>query len=52
MNTEKLENLLRTLVCVGAIAGGASIVAACEEGPFEEAGEAIDDVGDEIDEEF
>jgi hypothetical protein len=56
MTTEKLENLVRMLVCIGAIAGGTTAVTACGEGPFEEAGEAIDEagdeIGDEIDEEF
>jgi len=52
MTTEKLENLVRMLVCIGAIAGGAAAVTACDEGPLEEAGEAIDDAADEIDEEF
>jgi hypothetical protein len=52
MTTEKLEGLIRALVCAGIIAGGASIVSACDEGPLEEAGEAIDEAADEIDEEF
>jgi hypothetical protein len=52
MSKEKLESLVRTLVLIGAIAGGASVVTACDEGPLEEAGEAIDEAGDEIDQEF
>ncbi len=53
MKTEKLENLIRSLVMIGAIAGGASAMSACtDEGPFEEAGEEIDEAADEIDEEL
>lgn len=52
MTNEKLENLIRALLLIGAIGGGASLLSACEEGAFEEAGEEIDQAGDEIDEEF
>lgn len=53
MKYEKLENLIRALFLIGAIAGGASAMSACtDEGPFEEAGEEIDEAAEEIDEEI
>lgn len=57
MITEKLSHLIRIMFFVGAIAGGSSFLAACEdEGPMENAGESIDEaaeeIGDEIDDAF
>jgi hypothetical protein len=51
------QRSLRTLVLVGCLASAASVLAACtERGPFEEAGEEIDDaindIADEIDDEL
>jgi hypothetical protein len=52
-----MYTLLRSLVCVGLLVTGATLLGACtERGPFVEAGEeiddAIDDIGDEIEDEL
>lgn len=52
MTKEGMENLIRTLVCAGAIVAGASVVSACDEGPLEEAGESIDEAAEEVDQEL
>jgi hypothetical protein len=53
MNTEKFDNLIRSLLLIGAIVGGASAISACaDEGPIEEIGETVDEAADEIDQEL
>ena len=53
MSYEKVRDLLRVLLASGFIFGGLSALSACtDEGPFEEAGEEVDDVIDDIDDAF
>jgi hypothetical protein len=49
---ENLERLMRALIAGSVILGGASLMSACDEGPFEEAGEEIGDAADEIEDEL
>jgi hypothetical protein len=43
---------LRVLLIALGVLGGAAVLTACEENPFEEGGESIDDAVDEIDDEI
>jgi len=53
MNKHTLENLFRVFALIGIIGGGASVLAACgEDEPFEDVGDAIGDVGDEVEDEI
>lgn len=57
MTLEKLIQLTRPLLILGIFAGSFSLVTGCKnDGPFEEAGEEIDnaadEIGDEIDQQF
>jgi hypothetical protein len=52
MNNLRSPGLIRaTLVALG-ILGFGGLLAACDDDPFEEAGENIDDAADEIDDAF
>jgi hypothetical protein len=53
MTYERIENLFRILLASGFVFGSLGMLTACtDEGPFEEAGEEVDNVIDEIDDEF
>jgi tRNA A37 threonylcarbamoyltransferase TsaD len=49
----QLEKLFRMLIVGSAVFGGATLLTACDnEGPFEEAGEEIDDAVDDVEDEL
>lgn len=57
MKFEKLINLSKPLLILSVLAGSFSLATGCKnDGPFEEAGEEIDnaadEIGDEIDQQF